>query len=98
MFKKNLAYKMEAEVNWDPIDKTVLANQQVDDNGCSWRSGAKVQKKLLSQWFLKITSYSEALTNDLKQLKWIDRVKSMQEGWIGLKKGYFIKLPVTNSE
>jgi leucyl-tRNA synthetase len=61
MFKKGLAYKKMAEVNWDPVDKTVLANEQVDENGCSWRSGAKVEKKMLSQWFFKITEYAEEL-------------------------------------
>lgn len=58
MFKKGLAYKAQSEVNWDPVDKTVLANQQVDNLGRSWRSGALVEKKMLSQWFLKITKYA----------------------------------------
>lgn len=58
MLQKGLAYKSQSEVNWDPIDNTVLANEQVDNLGRSWRSGALVQKKMLSQWFFKITSYA----------------------------------------
>ena len=72
MFKAGLAYKKEAEVNWDPVDKTVLANEQVID-GKGWRSGAVVQKKKLSQWFLKISKYSDELLNELDNLtKWHD--------------------------
>ena len=87
-FKAGLAYQREAAVNWDPIDQTVLANEQVDSEGRSWRSGAKVEKRLLRQWFLKITDYAEQLLNDLKQLDgWPDRVKVMQENWIGKSTG-----------
>ena len=64
-----LAYQKEAQVNWDPIDQTVLANEQVDADGKSWRSGAVVEKRLLRQWFLKITDYADALLDDLDQLK-----------------------------
>ena len=83
MYKAGLAYKKEAEVNWDPIDKTVLANEQVID-GKGWRSGATVEKKKLSQWFLKISNYSEELLNDLDSLPdWPNKVKIMQSNWIG---------------
>ena len=83
MFKAGLAYKKEAEVNWDPVDKTVLANEQVID-GRGWRSGAIVKKKKLSQWFLKISKYSEELLEDLEKLvNWPNKVKVMQSNWIG---------------
>lgn len=83
-----LAYQKEAAVNWDPIDQTVLANEQVDGEGRSWRSGAKVERKLLRQWFLKITDYAEQLLNDLDKLSgWPERVKLMQENWIGRSTG-----------
>ena len=86
--KTGLAYQKEAAVNWDPIDQTVLANEQVDSEGRSWRSGAKVERRLLKQWFLKITDYAERLLNDLNQLDgWPDRVKLMQENWIGKSTG-----------
>ena len=87
-FKAGLAYQKEATVNWDPIDQTVLANEQVDADGKSWRSGAKVERKLLRQWFLKITDYAEQLLTDLDKLEgWPDRVKLMQANWIGKSTG-----------
>ncbi|HEY9630135.1 MAG TPA: leucine--tRNA ligase [Coleofasciculaceae cyanobacterium] len=83
-FKAGLAYQKEATVNWDPIDQTVLANEQVDSQGKSWRSGALVERRLLRQWFLKITDYAEQLLTDLDKLEgWPERVKLMQENWIG---------------
>ncbi|MEO1125387.1 MAG: leucine--tRNA ligase [Cyanobacteria bacterium J06639_16] len=83
-----LAYQKEAAVNWDPVDQTVLANEQVDNEGRSWRSGAKVERKLLRQWFLKITDYAEELLQDLDKLPgWPVRVKLMQANWIGKSKG-----------
>lgn len=86
--KAGLAYQQEAAVNWDPIDQTVLANEQVDNDGRSWRSGAKVERKLLKQWFLKITDYAEQLLNDLDKLPgWPERVKLMQANWIGKSTG-----------
>ncbi len=88
MFRSGLAYQKESAVNWDPIDHTVLANEQVDAQGKSWRSGAKVEKKLLKQWFLKITDYAEQLLQDLDKLPgWPDRVKVMQANWIGKSTG-----------
>jgi leucyl-tRNA synthetase len=86
-FKKKLAYKKESYVNWDPVDNTVLANEQVID-GKGWRSGANVEKKKLSQWFLSITKYSDQLLNSLENLKgWPDKVKLMQKNWIGKSEG-----------
>ncbi|MGF1567690.1 MAG: leucine--tRNA ligase [Nodosilinea sp.] len=83
-----LAYQKEAAVNWDPVDQTVLANEQVDSAGRSWRSGALVEKKLLRQWFLKITDYADELLNDLDQLPgWPERVRLMQANWIGKSTG-----------
>jgi leucyl-tRNA synthetase len=88
MLKMGLAYQQEAAVNWDPIDQTVLANEQVDSEGRSWRSGALVEKKMLRQWFLKITAYAEELLQDLDQLPgWPERVKLMQANWIGKSTG-----------
>ncbi len=86
-FKKKIAYKKESYVNWDPIDNTVLANEQVID-GKGWRSGAIVEKKKLSQWFLNITKYSDQLLDSLEQLKgWPEKVKLMQKNWIGRSEG-----------
>ncbi len=91
LFESGLAYQKSALVNWDPIDKTVLANEQVDNNGYSWRSGAKVEKKELKQWFLKITDYADKLLADLGKLpEWPDKVKTMQSNWIGKSKGALI--------
>ena len=86
--KAGLAYQKQAAVNWDPIDQTVLANEQVDSEGRSWRSGAKVERRLLRQWFFKITDYAEQLLQDLDQLDgWPERVRLMQENWIGKSTG-----------
>jgi leucyl-tRNA synthetase len=82
-------------VNWDPMDKTVLANEQVDANGCSWRSGAKVEKRLLKQWFLKISEFRDALLEDLEVLakdgRWPERVLAQQKNWLGKSTGARIK-------
>lgn len=87
-YKAGLAYQKEATVNWDPIDQTVLANEQVDSEGRSWRSGAKVERKQLRQWFLKITDYAEQLLQDLDQLTgWPEKVRLMQANWIGKSTG-----------
>ena len=86
-FKNKIAYKKESYVNWDPIDNTVLANEQVID-GKGWRSGAIIEKKKLSQWFLNITKYSDELLNLLEKLKgWPEKVKLMQKNWIGKSEG-----------
>ncbi|MGD9616804.1 MAG: leucine--tRNA ligase [Alphaproteobacteria bacterium] len=82
-----LAYRREAWVNWDPVDHTVLANEQVID-GRGWRTGAPVEKRLLAQWFLRITEFSEELLDALKTLeRWPERVRLMQENWIGRSEG-----------
>ncbi|WP_434555440.1 leucine--tRNA ligase [Prochlorothrix hollandica] len=87
-FNAGLAYQKESAVNWDPIDQTVLANEQVDAAGRSWRSGALVERKLLRQWFFKITDYAERLLQDLDELAgWPERVRLMQENWIGKSTG-----------
>jgi leucyl-tRNA synthetase len=97
LYKKKLAYKKESYVNWDPIDQTVLANEQVID-GKGWRSGAVVEKKKLSQWFLNITKYSDELLESLNNLKgWPDKVKLMQQNWIGKSKGCEIDF-ITNND
>ncbi len=94
-FDMGLAYQKEAAVNWDPVDQTVLANEQVDKEGRSWRSGAMVERKLLRQWFLKITHYAEQLLVDLEQLTgWPERVKLMQANWIGKSVGAYLEFPV----
>lgn len=88
LFRHGLAYRKEAEINWDPEDQTVLANEQVDAEGRSWRSGALVEKRLLSQWFLGITKFAHALQKDLQYLNdWPTSVKTMQKNWIGESEG-----------
>ncbi|KAK1778400.1 hypothetical protein QBC45DRAFT_165274 [Copromyces sp. CBS 386.78] len=98
LHEKGLAYQAEAEVNYDPVDKTVLANEQVDANGCSWRSGAKVEKRKLKQWFLNISEFRESLLKDLETLAkdeaWPERVLAMQKNWLGKSKGATVKFPV----
>ena len=87
LFEKGLVYKKNATVNWDPVDHTVLANEQVID-GRGWRSGALVEQKEIPQWFLKITDYAEELINDLEQLEeWPEQVRAMQKNWIGRSEG-----------
>jgi leucyl-tRNA synthetase len=98
-FKAGLAYQKEAAVNWDPIDQTVLANEQVDSEGRSWRSGAIVERKMLRQWFLKITDYAEQLLNDLDKLSgWPERVKLMQANWIGKSVGAYLEFPIVGMD
>jgi leucyl-tRNA synthetase len=94
-----LAYQKEATVNWDPIDQTVLANEQVDSEGRSWRSGALVEKRKLRQWFLKITAYADQLLDDLPQLEgWPERVRTMQANWIGRSSGAELTFPVIGAD
>jgi len=87
LLRRGLVYRKEASVNWDPVDMTVLANEQVID-GKGWRSGATVEKRKLTQWFLRITDYADALIDGLKTLdRWPEKVRIMQENWIGRSKG-----------
>jgi len=94
LLEKGLVYKKNSVVNWDPVDQTVLANEQVID-GRGWRSGALVERKEIPQWFLKITAYAEELLNDLDQLDgWPEQVKTMQKNWIGRSEGAEIEFAV----
>ncbi|ORZ40711.1 leucine--tRNA ligase [Catenaria anguillulae PL171] len=97
LWEKRLAYRKEAVVNWDPVDKTVLANEQVDSEGKSWRSGAVVEKKSLEQWFFKITDYAEELLAGLDQVDWPQEVKQMQRNWIGKSQGMQFTFPLSAS-
>ena len=97
LFKKGLVYKKEAEVNWDPVDKTVLANEQVID-GRGWRSGALVERKNIPQWFIRITAFAQELLDDLTKLEgWPERVRTMQSNWIGRSEGLTLKFEVVDS-
>ncbi len=97
LYKAGLVYRKESSVNWDPVDMTVLANEQVID-GCGWRSGAPVEKRKLSQWFLKITEFSDDLLDGLDDLKnWPDKVRLMQENWIGKSSGLQFHFDLENS-
>jgi len=97
LFDKGLVYRKESYVNWDPIDKTVLANEQVID-GKGWRSGAPVERKKLNQWFFKISHFSEELLSDLNLLNdWPDKVKTMQKNWIGKSFGCEIDFKIEGS-
>jgi leucyl-tRNA synthetase len=87
LFRAGLAYRKEAAVKWCPKDQTVLANEQVDAEGCCERCGALVEVKQLEQWFLRITDYAERLLNDLDAIEWPEHVKTMQRNWIGRSEG-----------
>jgi len=88
LVEKGLAYKKMATVNWDPVEQTVLANEQVDAEGRGWRSGALVERRQISQWFLKITQYAEELLDEIEKLDgWPDAVRTMQRNWIGRSEG-----------
>ena len=89
-----LAYRKESWVNWDPVENTVLANEQVVD-GCGWRSGAPVERRLLSQWFLKITDFADELLAAIGDLdRWPDRVRLMQQNWIGKSEGARVRFAI----
>ncbi len=95
LFEKGLVYRKDAVVNWDPVDQTVLANEQVID-GKGWRSGAVVERKTIPQWFLKITDYADELLQELDRMPgWPDPVKTMQRNWIGKSKGIEITFEAT---
>ncbi len=96
LLKKGLAYRKNAVVNWDPVDQTVLANEQVID-GKGWRSGAVVEKREIPQWFLKITDYAQELLDGLEALPgWPDAVKTMQRNWLGRSEGLEIRFDVNH--
>ena len=98
LYEADLVYRKESEVNWDPVDMTVLANEQVID-GKGWRSGAEVEKRKLSQWFLKITDFAEELLEGLGSLEnWPDKVRLMQENWIGKSKGLEFSFDLSNGD
>ncbi|MDC3006912.1 leucine--tRNA ligase [Candidatus Pelagibacter sp.] len=98
LYDKGLVYRKESYVNWDPIDKTVLANEQVID-GKGWRSGAQVERKKLNQWFFNISNFSDELLNDLNKLhNWPDKVKTMQKNWIGKSFGCEIDFQIEGSK
>ncbi len=96
MFKKGLVYKKNSVVNWDPVDQTVLANEQVI-NGCGWRSGAPIERREIPQWFIRITDYADELLQDLDKLPgWPEQVKTMQRNWIGRSEGVQLNFDVTD--
>ena len=98
LFEKGLVYKKEAEVNWDPVDQTVLANEQVVD-GRGWRSGAVVERRSIPQWFVKITAFSQELLDDLENLNgWPEKVRTMQINWIGRSEGITLDFEVADEE
>ena len=96
-YEKGLAYRKKSLVNWDPVDKTVLANEQVID-GKGWRTGADVELKEIETWFLKITDYADELEAGLDTIDWPDNVKNMQKNWIGKSKGTEIKFETDNGK
>ena len=98
LLEKGLVYRKKATVNWDPVDQTVLANEQVVD-GRGWRSGAVVEQREIDQWFLKITAYADELLEDVRKLEeWPQQVRTMQENWIGRSEGVELEFGLANSE
>jgi len=98
LLDKGLVYRKKATVNWDPVDQTVLANEQVVD-GRGWRSGALVEQREIDQWFLKITAYADELLDDVKKLEgWPAQVRTMQENWIGRSEGVELEFGLEHSE
>ena len=95
--KRGLVYRKKSLVNWDPVDETVLANEQVID-GKGWRSGATVELKEIDQWFLKITDYADELLSSIESLNWPENVKSMQKNWIGKSFGSEIKFSLQDNK
>ncbi|KAL0478218.1 leucine tRS, partial [Acrasis kona] len=99
LFKSGLAYRKNSIVNWDPVDHTVLANEQVGADGRSWRSGAIVERRQLDQWFFNVRKYAERLVDDLETLPdWPNQVKNMQRKWIGKSDGCEIEFQVQNTD
>ncbi|KAF2640721.1 leucyl-tRNA synthetase [Massarina eburnea CBS 473.64] len=102
LHQHGLAYQAKSLVNWDPVDQTVLANEQVDASGCSWRSGATVEKKMLKQWFLNIKKFQKPLLEDLDSLaqagNWPERVLAMQRNWIGRSVGTQLRFKIKDTD
>jgi len=99
LIEKGLAYKKLAIVNWDPVENTVLANEQVDAEGRGWRSGALVERREIPQWFLKITDYAEELLEEIERLEgWPDAVRTMQRNWIGKSEGVEFDFSLQDSD
>ena len=99
LYERGLAYRAKATVNWDPVDQTVLANEQVDASGRSWRSGALVEKRELSQWFFRITDYAQRLLDDIDKLDaWPEKVRAMQRNWIGRSEGAEVEFDVAGRD
>ena len=95
LIEKNLAYRKMGTVNWDPVEQTVLANEQVDSNGRGWRSGAVVERREIPQWFISTTAYADELLDELDNLPgWPESVKTMQRNWIGRSEGVSFDIPV----
>ena len=97
LYEKGLAYRDKAIVNWDPVENTVLANEQVID-GKGWRSGAAIERRELPQWFLRITNYCEELLSGLDDVEWPEQVKVMQRNWIGRSEGFEIDFRLSETE
>lgn len=91
-----LAYRGETAVNWDPVDKTVIANEEVDAEGRAWRSGALVERKILKQWFFRITAYAERLANDLEHVDWPSGIVAMQRDWVGRSRGAEVRFHIAD--
>lgn len=99
LVEHGMAYRKKAQINWDPVDQTVLANEQVDSEGKSWRSGALVEKRDLDQWFIGITKYAKELAEDCLVLEhWPEKVKVMQKNWIGESHGATITFPTISGD
>lgn len=97
LYKAGLAYQKESYQWWCPVDQTVLANEQVE-NGCCWRCGTEVQKKKMKQWFFKITEYADELLDDIDQLDWPEKIKTMQKNWIGRSEGAEVKFQIADRQ
>lgn len=97
LYKKGLAYQAKAVVNWDPVDKTVLANEQVVD-GRGERSGAVIEQKEMESWYFKITNFADRLLDDLEKVDWPTKVKTMQQNWIGKSQGALIEFQIPSSK
>ena len=97
LYKKGLAYQKESYQWWCPNDQTVLANEQVENGHC-WRCGSEVEKKKMKQWFFKITAYADELLDEIDQLDWPEKIKTMQKNWIGRSEGANVKFKVKDQE